>query len=50
MLFLSDDFLERGHEDGSDFYIDERADSLDTTSFGESYDGWLADTYDVSFN
>ena len=43
---VSDDVLEEVSEDNSGLVIDEGADSLDTTSSGESSDGWLGDTED----
>ena len=39
-----DNVLEELSEDNSGLVIDEGADSLDTTSSGESSDGWLGDT------
>ena len=39
-----DDVLEELSEDNSGLVIDEGADSLDTTSSGESSDSWLGDT------
>ena len=41
-----DNVLEEASEDNSGLVIDEGADSLDTTSSGESSDGWLGDTED----
>ena len=41
-----DDVLEELSEDNSGLVIDEGADSLDTTSSGESSDSWLGDTED----
>ena len=41
-----DNVLEELSEDNSGLVIDEGADSLDTTSSGESSDGWLGDTED----
>ena len=38
--------LEELSEDNSGLVVDEGADSLDTTSSGESSDGWLGDTED----
>ena len=43
---VSDDVLEESSEDGSGLLVDVRADSLDTTSSGESSDGWLGDSKD----
>ena len=43
---VSDDVLEEAFENESGLVIDERTDSLDTTSSGESSDGWLGDTHD----
>ena len=41
-----DNVLEELSEDNSGLVIDEGADSLDTTSSGESSDSWLGDTKD----
>ena len=41
-----DNVLEELSEDNSGLVVDEGADSLDTTSSGESSDGWLGDTHD----
>ena len=41
-----DNVLEELSEDNSGLVIDEGADSLDTTSSGESSDSWLGDTED----
>ena len=41
-----DNVLEEASENNSGLVIDERADSLDTTSSGKSSDGWLGDTED----
>ena len=41
-----DNVLEELSEDNSGLVIDEGADSLHTTSSGESSDGWLGDTKD----
>ena len=41
-----DNVLEEASEDNSGLVIDEGADSLDTTSSGESSNGWLGDTED----
>ena len=43
---VSDDVLEEVSEDNSGLVIDEGADSLDSTSSGESSDSWLGDTKD----
>ena len=43
---VSDDVLEEVSEDNSGLVIDERRDSLDTTSSGESSDSWLGDSHD----
>ena len=43
---ISDNVLEESSEDNSGLVIDEGADSLDTTSSGESSDGWLGDSKD----
>ena len=43
---ISDNVLEEASEDNSGLVIDEGADSLDTTSSGESSDCWLGDTED----
>ena len=40
---ISDDTLEEVLEDFSGVLVDQSADSLDTTSSGESSDGWLGD-------
>ena len=44
---VSDDVLQEGLQDGSDFLVDQGRDSLDTTSSGQSSDGRLGDTLDV---
>ena len=44
--WVSDDVLEEGLEDSSGLIIDEGADSLDTTSSGESADSGLGDAHD----
>ena len=41
-----DNVLEELSEDNSGLVVDEGADSLDTTSSGESSDSWLGDTED----
>ena len=43
---VSDNILEEASENKSGLVIDERADSLDTTSSGESSDGWLGHSHD----
>ena len=43
---VTDNVLEEGSEDGSGLLIDVRADSLDTTSSGESADSGLGDAHD----
>ena len=43
---ISDNVLEEVSEDNSGLVIDERADSLNSTSSGESSDGWLGDSKD----
>ena len=43
---VPDDVLEERSEDESGLVVDERRDSLDTTSSGESSDGRLGDTHD----
>ena len=43
---VSDDVLEEASEDVSGLLVDEGADSLDTTSSGESSDGGLGDAHD----
>ena len=43
---VSDDVLEELSQNNSGLVVDERADSLDTTSSGESSDGWLGDSKD----
>lgn len=47
---VSDDVFEEASQDESGLVIDEWADSLDTTSSGESSDGWLGDTHDGSLD
>ena len=42
---VTDDVLEEGSEDGSGLLVDVRADSLDTSSSGESADSGLGDTF-----
>ena len=44
---VSDDVLEERSEDRSGFLVDERTDSLDSTSSGESSDGGLGYSLDV---
>ena len=43
---VSDDVLEESSEDGSGLLVDVRADSLDSTSSGESADSGLGDSHD----
>jgi len=43
---VTDDVLEEASENNSGLVVDERADSLDTTSSGESSDGRLGDSKD----
>ena len=43
---ISDNVLEEASEDGSGLLVDVRADSLDTTSSGESTDSGLGDAHD----
>ena len=43
---VSDDVLEERSEDDSGLVVDERADSLDSTSSGESSDSGLGDSKD----
>merc|ERR1719498_1405876 len=47
---VSDDLLKEGSEDSSGVVIDERGDSLDTTSSTESSDGWSGDTVNGGFS
>ena len=47
---VSNDVLEEASENKSGLVVDERTDSLDTTSSGESSDGWLGDTHDRSLD
>ena len=47
---VSDDVLEEVSEDDSGLVVDEAADSLDSTSSGESSDGWLGDSHDGVLN
>lgn len=44
---VTDDILEEHLEDTSGFLIDEPGDALDTSSPGQTADGWLGDTLDV---
>uniref|UniRef100_V5H359 Uncharacterized protein n=1 Tax=Anoplophora glabripennis TaxID=217634 RepID=V5H359_ANOGL len=44
---VSDNVLQEGLENTSDFFVDQSRDTLDTTSSGQSSDGWLCDTLDV---
>ena len=44
---IPDDVLEEDLQDSSGLFIDEPRDSFDTTSSGQSSDGWLGDTLDV---
>jgi hypothetical protein len=44
---ISDDVLKEDLEDTSGLLIDQTADTLDTTTAGQSTDGWLRDTLDV---
>ena len=43
---VSDDVLKEVSQDDSGLVVDQRADSLDSTSSGESSDGWLGDSKD----
>ena len=43
---VADNVLKEGLEDGAGLLVDVRADSLDTTSSGESSNGWLGDSHD----
>jgi hypothetical protein len=43
---VSDDSGEESSEDISAVLVDEEGDSLDTSSSGESSDGWLGDTFE----
>jgi len=43
---VSDHVLEEGSEDSAGLLVDVRGDSLDSTSAGESADGWLGDSED----
>ena len=43
---VSDHVLEEGSEDNSGLVVDERADSLDSTSSSKSSDGRLGDSHD----
>ena len=45
---VTDHVLEEGPEDESGLVVDERADSLDTATSGESSDGGLGDAHDGS--
>ena len=44
---ISDDVLKEDLEDTSGLLVDQTADTLDTTTAGQSTDGWLGDTLDV---
>ena len=44
---ITDDVLEEDLEDASGLFVDEAADSLDTSSSRQSSDGGLGDTLDV---
>ena len=44
---ISDDLFKERSEDGPCVVVDERGDSLDTTSSTESSDGWFGDTVNV---
>ena len=43
---VTDDVLEEGSQDETGLVVDERADSLDTATSGESSDGGLGDAHD----
>jgi hypothetical protein len=43
---VADNILEEDLEDTAGLFVDERGDTLDTTSSGETTDGGLADTLD----
>ena len=43
---VTDNVLEEGSEDVSGLFVDHVGDSLDTTSSGQSSDGWLGDSHD----
>lgn len=44
---VSDNVLQEGLQDTSDFLVDQSRNTLDTTSSGQSSDGWLGDTLNV---
>ena len=47
--WVSDDVLKEASQDESGLIIDEGADSLDSSSSGESSDGWFGDSHDGGF-
>ena len=44
---VADDVLQEDLEDTAGLLVDQAADTLDTTTSGETSDGWLGDTLDV---
>ena len=44
---IADDVLKEDLEDTAGLLVDQAADTLDTTTSGETSDGWLGDTLDV---
>ncbi len=44
---VSDNVLQEHLEHTSSLFVDQARDTLDTTSAGETSDGWLGDTLDV---
>jgi len=44
---VADDVLEEGLEDTTGLLVDHGGDTLDTTTTGETTDGWLGDTLNV---
>lgn len=44
---VSDNVLQEGLQDTSDFLVDQSRNTLDTTSSGQSSDGWLGNTLNV---
>jgi len=47
--WISDDVFEETSQDKSGLVIDQRADSLDSSSSGKSSNGWFSDSHDGGF-
>ena len=44
---ISDDIFQENLEDTTGFFVDQTRNTLDTSSSGQSSDGWFGDTLDV---